>query len=103
VEAAFQTLKWSCTAPILAYPLPRKEFIVDTDVSDVGIGEVLSQIEDGQEQVTAYYSKTLNKAKINYCVTRQNLLAIVMTLEHFHKTRVPLVHQPLCINMAHEF
>jgi hypothetical protein len=37
-------------------------FVVDTDVSNVGIGTVLSQIQDGQERVIAYYSKTLKKA-----------------------------------------
>jgi hypothetical protein len=46
---------------------------------------VLSQVQDGQERVIAYYRKTLNKAERNYCVTRRELLAIVRTLEHFHK------------------
>jgi hypothetical protein len=44
----------------------------------------LSQMQDGQERVIAYYSKTLNKAERNFCVTRRELLAIVRTLEHFH-------------------
>jgi hypothetical protein len=64
VEAAFQTLKGAlCAAPILAYPQPGKRFIVGTDASNVGIAGVLSQVQDGQERVTAYYSKTLNKAE----------------------------------------
>jgi hypothetical protein len=46
---------------------------------------VFSQVQDGQEQVTAYYSKTLNKAKRNYCVTQWEVLAIVRTLEHLRK------------------
>jgi hypothetical protein len=50
VEAAFQTPKEAlCTAHILAYPQPGERFIVDTDVSNVGIGGVLLQIQDGQE------------------------------------------------------
>ncbi|XP_023721191.1 uncharacterized protein LOC111871977 [Cryptotermes secundus] len=63
---------------------PGEKFIVDTDASNVGIG-VLSQVQDGQERVTAYFSKTLNKVERNYCVSRPELLAIVRTLEHFHK------------------
>jgi hypothetical protein len=85
VEAAFQTLNSAlCAAPILAYPQPGERFIVDTDAS-IGIGGVLSKIQNGHEHVIAYYSKTLNKAERNYCVTRRELLAMVRTLEHFHK------------------
>jgi hypothetical protein len=86
VKAAFQSLKEALrTAPFLAYPQPKKKFIVDTYASNVGIGGVLSQVQDGQERVTTYYSKKLNKAKINYCITQWELLAIVRTLEHFLK------------------
>jgi hypothetical protein len=46
---------------------------------------VLYQVLGRQERVIAYYSKMLNKAERNYCVTRQELLSIVRTLEHFHK------------------
>jgi hypothetical protein len=64
MEAAFQTLKVAlCAAPIFAYPKPGKKFIVDTDARNIGIGGMLSQIQDGKEQVIAYYSKTLNKAE----------------------------------------
>jgi hypothetical protein len=85
-QVAFERLKVAlCAAPIPAYPKPREEFIVDTDASNCGIGGVLSQVQDGQERVIAYYSNTLNKAERNYSVTRRELLAIVRTLEHFHK------------------
>jgi hypothetical protein len=69
-EAPFQILKEAlCAAPILAYPKPGEMFIVDTDTSNIGIGGGLSQVQEGQEWVIAYYSKTLNKAERNYCVT----------------------------------
>ena len=84
--AAFQTLKEApCTAPLLGYPRPGERFIVDTDASNVGIGGVLSQVQYGGERVIAYFSKPLSKAERNYCITRRELLAIVKTLEHFHK------------------
>ena len=84
-ETAFQALKEAlCTAPVLVYPHPGEKFIVDTDASNVGIG-VLSQVQDVSERVIAYFSKTLSKAERNYCVTRRELLAIVKTLECFHK------------------
>jgi RNase H-like domain found in reverse transcriptase/Reverse transcriptase (RNA-dependent DNA polymerase)/Integrase zinc binding domain/Integrase core domain/gag-polyprotein putative aspartyl protease len=74
-----------CSAPILTYPTVGSKFIVDTDASNTGIGGVLSQIEHGEERVVAYFSKTLSKAERNYCVTRRELLAIVKTIEQFHK------------------
>jgi hypothetical protein len=54
-------------------------------MSHVRIGGVLSQIQHGWEQVIAYYSKMLNKAERNYCITQRELLAIMRTLQHFHK------------------
>jgi hypothetical protein len=50
-----------CTAAILAYKLPRERFVVYNDVSN-RIEGVVSQVQGGQERVTAYYSKTLNRA-----------------------------------------
>jgi hypothetical protein len=42
-----------CEAPILAYPLPKGLFVLDTDASNVGIGGVLSQVRDNKENVIA--------------------------------------------------
>ena len=48
-------------APILAYPL--SEFILDTDASGFGMSGVLSQLQNNEEKVIAYYSKCLSKAE----------------------------------------
>jgi hypothetical protein len=45
----------------------------------------MSQIQDRQVRVIAYYSRMLNKAERNYCITQQELLATMRTLEHFSK------------------
>jgi hypothetical protein len=74
-EAAFHSLKNAlCATPALGYPQSGEKFIVETDASNVGIGGVI-----------AYFSKILSKVEKNYCFTRYELLAIVKTLEHFHK------------------
>lgn len=84
-EEAFKTLKEKLTSsPILAYPEIDKPYILDTDASNAGVGAVLSQVQDGQERVVAYFSKTLNRAERNYCTTRKELLAIVKAVSHFH-------------------
>jgi hypothetical protein len=86
VEAAFQTLKGGlCAVPIPAYPQRGERFIMDTGASNVGIIGVLFQVQDGQERVIAYCSKTQNKAERNYCVSRRELLGMVRALEEFHK------------------
>ena len=61
-------------APILGYPLPKGQFTLDTDASNHGIGAVLSQLQDGQERVLAYYSRALSHPERQYCVTRKELL-----------------------------
>lgn len=84
-ETSFNFLKQALTTtPILAYPEPERQFILDTDASADGIGAVLSQVFDTEERVIAYFSKSLGKAERNYCVTRKELLAIVKAVEHFH-------------------
>ena len=73
------------SAPVLAYPKRDGKFVLDTDASNVGIGGVLSQVQDGHEKVIGYFSKVLSKPERNYCVTRRELLAVVKSVEHFYK------------------
>ena len=83
-QAAFETLKERLiTAPILAVPTDDGQYILDTDASDVSIGAVLSQIQDSQEQVIAYASRTLSGPELNYSATRRELLAVVTYMKHF--------------------
>jgi hypothetical protein len=50
VESSFQSLnEVLCTTSILAHPQPRERFVIDTDTSNLGIGGVLSQVQNGQE------------------------------------------------------
>jgi hypothetical protein len=82
-DEAWRSLKEGLVnAPILAYPDPKERFILDTDASGFGIGAVLSQVQGGKERVIAYGSRTMSKEERRYCVTRQELLAVV----HFIKT-----------------
>ena len=66
------------------FPLPDERFILDTDASSYAIGTVLSQVQEGQERVTAYYSRTMNRTEQQYSVTRKELLTVVEAVKHFH-------------------
>ena len=98
-EEAFMTLKGKLVeAPILAYPRATGKLVLDTDASNLGLGAVLSQTQDGQERVLAYASRTLTKCERNYCVTRRELLAVVFGIKKF---RHYLVGRPVHIRTDH--
>ena len=100
-EAMDELKKRLVNCPILSYPDPSADFVLDCDASDTGIGRVLSQVVDGKEQVVCYGSKTLSKPERRYCVTRRELLALVYFVKHFRqyllgkKFTVRSDHQPL--------
>ncbi|UYV75558.1 K02A2.6-like [Cordylochernes scorpioides] len=84
-ERAMDKLKQALSSPpMLVYPYPGEQFILDTHASNTGIGAVLSQTQDGVERFIAYFSNTLSKPERNYCLTCKDLLAIVISIEHFH-------------------
>ena len=84
-KSAFEELRRRLiTAPILVFPDYSKEFILDTDASNDGIGAVLSQVQDsGEEKVIAYASRVQSKPERQYCVTCRELLAVVTFIQQF--------------------
>ncbi|GBN01476.1 hypothetical protein AVEN_209205-1, partial [Araneus ventricosus] len=61
-EKSFNSLKQALTSsPILTYLRTDKDFILDTDASNEGIGAVLSQNTGNEERVIAYFSKILGQ------------------------------------------
>ena len=53
------------------------------DASNEAAGAVLSQIVEDEERVVVYYSKTFSPPQRNYCVTRREILTVVMAINHF--------------------
>ena len=101
-EEAFEDLKRALTGPeVMAFPTEDGELILDTDASDIGIGGVLSQVQEGEERVLSYGSRTLSKSERNYCVTDRELLAVRYFVEYYkqyllgRKFRVRTDHQAL--------
>ena len=86
-QSAFNTLKKALTShPVMAMPKATGRFILDTDASDHAIGAVLSQEQDdGSERVIAYASRVLQPSESQYCVTRREILAVVVFLARFRQ------------------
>lgn len=85
-DFAFQKLKELFTsAPILSHPDTNKQFILEVDASDSGVGAVLSQRaeSDGKLHPCAFFSRRLSPAEMNYDVGNHELLAIKLALEEW--------------------
>ena len=85
-RVAFQLLKDEVASDrIMAYPNPERPYILDTDCSGVGMGAVLSQVnESDEERPVAFYSRTLSPAERKYSVTKMEMCAMVAGIRHFH-------------------
>lgn len=79
-DAAFNCLKQALvTAPVLALPDFNKEFTVETDASDTGIGAVLSQVK----HPIAYLSKALGPRSIGLSSYEKECMAILLAIDHW--------------------
>jgi RNase H-like domain found in reverse transcriptase/Reverse transcriptase (RNA-dependent DNA polymerase) len=85
-QSAFDQLKLAMlTAPILRYYQPDLPTMVETDASNGVVAGVLSQ-QDLQSQLwhpTAYFSKTMQPAQLNYDIHDKEMLAIILALEEW--------------------
>ena len=79
-ENAFISLKQALTSPpLLGYPDFRLPFILETDASYLGLGAVLSQVQESKKIVVAYASRSLkpNERNMqNYSSMKLELLAL---------------------------
>ena len=101
-EVAFYKLKGLLVAPpVLKMVEPDKPYILQTDVSELGLGAVLIQMKDGEEHPVAFASRKLLLREKNYSVIEKECLAIVWSLQVFYvylfgqRFSIKTDHQPL--------
>ena len=83
-QEVFQTLKEEIASrPISAYPDFSKPFRLYTDASNLGLGAILAQKQDGKEKIICCASRTLNNAETNYSTTKKECLDIVWGVQVF--------------------
>lgn len=83
--------------PVLVQPDPQKQFILEVDASDMGVGAVLSQ-RSGPNQTLhpcAFFSRRLTPSERNYDVGNRELLAIKTALEEWRHWLEGSVHSVL--------
>lgn len=69
------------TAPVLALPNFQKQFIIETDAIDLGVGAILQQ--DGHP--LAFFSKPLGPRNRGLSTYEKELLAILLAVEHWRR------------------
>ena len=84
-KEAFNILKKSVmTAPVLVYPDPNKEYLIQMDASKLGLGAVLSQKQsDGRYHPVAFGSQALRGAEHKYNSTKLKFLTMKWGIHHF--------------------
>ncbi len=86
---AFDELKTRFTsAPILRHPDPERQFIMEVDTSNTGVGAILSQRHGNPAKMfpCAFFSCKLTAGERNYDVGNRKLLAMKLALEEWRLT-----------------
>ena len=74
-EAFERAKKVLSNAPVLHNPDWSREFILETDASQFGVGAVLFQEVGGEKRYVDFAAKVFNKAQQNYGAAKRELLA----------------------------
>ena len=85
-EWAFNEIKHLLSSePILKLPDLNKEFILQTNASNRSLGGCLLQEHDGVRHPMLYASRKLLPQEQNYSVGEREALAIIWTVDKFHR------------------
>lgn len=95
-EHAFSDIKQCLVkSPILTCPDFTKEFVLQTDASQVGLGCVLTQNFGDEERVISYASRALTPQESKYSVTELECAAVLFGIEkyrcYFEGTRFKVI------------
>lgn len=79
--SAFRSVKEALvSAPILCTSAFSKEFVLQTDASNYGIGAVFTQHYDDRDYVNCYISRSLSRSEQKYSVTEKECLTVLWSI-----------------------
>ena len=97
---AFETLKAHISCPpVLRLPDFSREFVLQTDACNDGIGGILLQEENGIIHPVAFAIKKLLPRERNYNTMEKQCLAIVWAVQKFHNF---LFDKPFALETDHQ-
>lgn len=83
-EKAFAEIKNQLTSPpVMSHPDFNLKFTIQTNASAVGLGAVLLQVQNGQEKVIAYASRTMTRSERKWSLTERECLAVFWAIKKF--------------------
>ena len=83
--AAFNAIKTAlANAILLVHPSPNAPYCLMVDASNIAVGGVLQQNINGIWHPVSFFSKRLQPAEMKYSTFSHKLLAIYLSIRHFH-------------------
>ncbi len=71
-------------AKILGFPLPNHPFTIECDASNVAVGAVLYQKQDGRKVPIEYLSKTFTDTQLRWTPAERELFAVLYSVSKWH-------------------
>ena len=99
-DVAFSNIKDAmASATLLIHPSPTAQTEIWCDASNIAVGAVLVQLQQGIWRPLSFWSKLLNKAQCGYSATDRELLAVSYAVDKF---RSYLEGQPVVVRTDHK-
>ena len=73
------------SAPVLATSRNEGTYVLNVDASDMAMGAILQQEQEGLLRVIGYVSRIFNTCGKKYCITRKELTAIIFGLKQYRQ------------------
>lgn len=72
-----------CQSPVVASPNFDCEFVLQCDASDASAAAALTQIQDGQEVIIAFFSHKWTAPEKSWCATEKEGASVLKAIQHF--------------------